>query len=57
MNDKFTIIRDEYGFACAIAEGEQWVILLNVGATRNEEQIERIVSILNSSPPEKTEEG
>ena len=50
MSD-FAVIRDQYGDAQAIAENGVWVIHLNPGSMRTEENIDRIVSMLNQSEP------
>ena len=47
MSERFVVIRDLYGLAQAIAENGVWVIHLNRGTVRNEENIDRIVSKLN----------
>lgn len=44
---KFEIDRDEQGFAHAILEDGNVIIHLNTGTVRNEENIERMVYLLN----------
>lgn len=44
---KFEIERDEQGFAHAIVEDGKIIIHLNTGTVRNEENIERVVYLLN----------
>jgi hypothetical protein len=48
---RFAVIRDEdaCNHAIAIAENGKWIIHLNRGTERNEENIERIVEILNAN--------
>lgn len=44
---KFEIGRDEQGFAHSILEDGRVIIHLNCGTIRNEENIERVVYLLN----------
>ena len=55
MDKKYKIERDIYGYAEAISLGGYFVLQLIPGSTRNEENIEKIVELLNgnSSQPEK----
>lgn len=49
MEPVWSIRRDPQGFAVAIEENGHTVIHLYVGTVRNEDNIERIVELLNSS--------
>jgi len=44
---KFTVIRDEYGYAKAIAAGDQHVLQLIAGSTLNEKHAVLLVAMLN----------
>lgn len=46
---QFQVIRDDGGYAEAIAYGDRHIVRLVVGATRNEEEAERVVRMLNAS--------
>lgn len=45
----FTVERNDQGHAQAIMEGNRVVLWLAAGAERNEEEVERIVDMLNQS--------
>lgn len=45
----FKVERDIYNYACAISENGQWVIHLKEGTEFNENNIDRIVNLLNES--------
>ena len=57
-NQKYRVIRDDHGYACAIAEGDQWILHLNPGTEFNEKNADRIVGELNdkNAPPMSYEE-
>ena len=48
---KFQVRRDVYGYACAIdhlREGRWWCVLsLVAGAERNEQEVDRVIALLN----------
>ena len=46
-NQKYRVVRDDHGYACAIAEGDQWILHLNPGTEFNEKNADRIVDELN----------
>jgi hypothetical protein len=48
----YTIRRDEYGHAVAIERNGYTVLHLQPGTERNEQEVENIVALLNSKPPE-----
>jgi len=46
-NQKYRVVRDDHGYACAIAEGDQWILHLNPGTEFNEKNAGQIVDELN----------
>lgn len=44
---RWRVVRDEHGFACAIARGEYHVLQLNPGTERNEQEVDGVVAKLN----------
>jgi len=47
MTEPFSVERDENGFAKTIMENGRVVLWLHCGATRNEEEVNRLVALLN----------
>lgn len=47
--NSWSIRRDEQGFAVAIEEEGRTVIHLNIGTVRNEENVKRVVILLNKN--------
>ena len=52
----WSIRRDDHGFAAAIEEDGRTVLHLCVGTVRNEENIERVVEVLNLRERKRVEE-
>lgn len=46
---QFRLVRDEYGFVQAIAEGDWYLIHLECGTVRNEENAEKLLAVLNEA--------
>lgn len=46
-NQKYRVVRDDHGYACAIAGGDQWFLHLNPGTEFNEKNAGQIVDELN----------
>jgi len=45
----FQLVRDEYGYAKAIAVDEWFLIHLHIGTVRNEENAEKLLAVLNAA--------
>ena len=45
---EYRVVRDDGGYAEAISYGDRHVLRLVIGATRNEEEAERVVEMLNA---------
>lgn len=45
---RFHVIRDDGGYAEAIAYGDRHILRLVTGSTRNEEDVERVARMLNA---------
>ena len=45
----FRLVRDEHGYAKAIAVGEWYLIHLHIGTVRNEENAEKLLAVLNAA--------
>jgi len=56
---EYYVARDKDGYAYAIARKSdgRYVLLLQTGATRNEEAVEHVVRLLNKAPDEYIELG
>ena len=45
----FQLVRDDHGYAKAIAVGEWYLIHLHVGTVRNEENAAKLLAVLNAA--------
>ena len=45
----FQLVRDDHGYAKAIAVGEWYLIHLHYGTQRNEENAEKLLAVLNAA--------
>ena len=46
---KFSLVRDDHGYAMAIAVDDYWLIHLQRGTVRNEAKAEKLLAVLNAA--------